>query len=83
MTDYNPPSDLQPMGSIPTQSDKDFRCPDCKGTGVIQTVPGNITGKFGAVDDGKIRDTIPDVVMMNAFGAFEEIPCAKCLGMKK
>ena len=83
MTDYNPHMGLQPMGSIPTEADKDFRCPDCNGTGIIQKVPGNITGKFGMVEDGSIRNTIPDVVMMNAFGGFEEIPCSKCLGLKK
>lgn len=81
MTDYNPPSDLQPMGSIPTPTDKNFRCPDCNGTGIIQKVQGNITGKFGMVELG-IRDTIPETTMMNAFGGFEEMPCPKCVGSK-
>lgn len=72
------------MGSIPTADDKDFRCPDCNGTGQlpIQKVPGNITGKFGMVETG-VRNSIPDMVMMNAFGGFEEMPCLKCLGSGK
>ena len=83
MTDYNPPTSLQPMGSIPTEADKDFRCPDCNGTGIIQKVPGNITGKFGMVENAGIRDDLPEAAIINPFGGFEELPCVKCLGSGK
>lgn len=80
---YAPPAREQPMKSIPTQSDKDFRCPDCDGSGIIKKTPGNITGKFGMVENSGIRDSLPEATIINPFGGFEEINqlCPKCGGV--